>query len=573
MRPSTLWQHRGPLLRWGLFLLALATVGAGLYVTLPPEPRWEVTQGRSGVFMTGGDSITVFPEVEGGITGPVRLLDAGTASEVARFLADAPTCPMRAYSDDGRYLVALVNSGQPNTWHVRGIDLPEQREWQAEVRAGRFQPALFSPRCDFVAMRLDEQDDKEQSYAVHDTRSGRRVARVHIPAIADETAFSRDGSAFIVHYHDQDKERHVRAVSTQTGKEATLDGGRSLAVAPAGRCLIADRGDDGIWVGDLADGSWRYCLDGARLPVAEKQRQEDLLLQQHDRLLVHYLGAVRIHYRTKRGGFAQRWPGLGRRGRRAQVIWDAFSLIDRVGTRGDTAMFSPDAQRVLWRTGREKASPQFVCYDPQTGKPLWRRTWPVPPADTRFTPDSRYIVVRLVQAGTAEVLDAATGAAVRTIALPELTGHDAALRCDGRTLCTAVALPEPEPSWLEAKIREWLPDRPEPAPQMVVRVFDFATGAPLGEALIDETGDWWLTDDHRSLIAVYHDTDDSGAVVETVIQGWDIPPRRPLRWIVGVPMALGIGLLSLRYGWRRWRRWRASDGILANSATPGCQAL
>ncbi len=233
----------------------------------------------------------------------------------------------------------------------------------------------------------------------------------------------------------------------------------------------------------------------------------------------------------------------------------------------DRPLFSPDAQWVLWCAAGEPTSPQFVCNDVQTGNLLWRRIWPVIPAEARFTPDSRHLVVRLPDAAEAEVLDAATGATERTIAMPGLAGQNALLRCDGRTLAAAVTEPEPEPFWLLAKVRAWLPDRPEPAPRMVVRFFDFATGEPIGEVMCEDTGEWWLTADRQGLIAVYDETDERG-VAQTVIQCWDIPPHRPLRWIVGVPLALGVVFVSLRFGWRRWRRLRRPTAPA--QASPSC---
>lgn len=122
MRPTILWQHRRPLLRWGVFMLVLAAIGVVLYVMLPPEPRWECVGDPQTVFNVGNGRIATLCQVDGSNVGPVRLLDAATGSEIARFLSDAPTLRTHGRSDDGRYVVAVVPGQQPNTSRIRGVD-------------------------------------------------------------------------------------------------------------------------------------------------------------------------------------------------------------------------------------------------------------------------------------------------------------------------------------------------------------------------------------------------------------------------------------------------------------------
>ena len=109
---------------------------------------------------------------------------------------------------------------------------------------------------------------------------------------------------------------------------------------------------------------------------------------------------------------------------------------------------------------------------------------------------------------------------------------------------------------------------PQPEPLAVLGQQRVQPGEPVGDVTCEETNEWWLTADRRTLVTVYHDSDESG-VIGTVICGWDLWPNKPLRWILGVPAALGIALVSLRSGWRRWREWRRRrKATAAPQATP-----
>jgi hypothetical protein len=523
---------------------------------LPPEPRWQHEDGPLTVFNVGAGRLAVFPTAEDGNTGPVRLLDAATGSEIAQFLADTPTWKDHQRSEDGRYLVAIVPGPQPKNWRIRGIDFQEQREWQADELLAPFESVFFAPSCNYLALRPKPLADGMQPFVVRETATGRIVAEVRVPATVDHVAFSADGGSFVLGYRDADDLRYICAVSTRTGKAITLDGSSVLAVAPDSRCIIADRGDDGVWVADLADGTWR-CSIGQPRPPGTAVRQERVHADSGTIAYSYYKRVGTLHLRgRRRTAVVRTWSALmsPKSGKWTGAPINLWFHVDGL-LPGGGPLFAPDARRVVCREGRDAASAALTCYDVQTGQRLWRRSWQAAPANMSYTPDSRHILVRQSNTDEVEVLDAATGATERTIALPGIASHDATMVCDGRTLTTGVTLPDMERFWLWDKILEWLPEQPEPESRMAVRVFDFATGAPVAEAFCAQTNEWWLTEDRQSLITVYQDSDDTG-VVESVIQCWDLPQHKPLRWIVGVPAALGGVVVSLQFGWRRWRRCR-----------------
>jgi hypothetical protein len=537
MRPSTLWRYRRPLLRCGLFLVALGSVGAALYAVQPPEPRWQREDGLLAVFNTCLGRIATYRGRPNGNAGPVQLLDASSGAEIGSFLSDAPVFKGHAHSADGRYFVAVAKGPQPDIWQIRGVDLHEQREWQADIPLERFESATFSPRCDYVA--LNQPQPKGTCYALVETGSGRISARVQIAETEGRAMFSRDGSCFFVAYHDEGGTNYIRAVDTRTGRVTKLDNASLLAVAPDGRSVIADCGEDGVWIGEVADGSWRCCLEEAK---RTQPRSTDYVISGGLRRISRNF-RYRLSATTRYATAIRTWTKLS--------VKQGISIWADYDADGDRTTYSPDGRYVLWRGGRQSAEVAFGLHDTRTGRRLWQRSWPEANlGEPLFTRDSRQLLVS--SGGRVEVVDVTSGITDRTIELAGLHGDHVSLSADGRTLVVSATVAEEEPSWLWAHVLEWLPERPDVEMRRAC-VFDLETGTAVGEVTWEQLNDWWLTDDCRCLITVDQQSDESG-VAATVIYGWDVPRNKPLRWALGVPLGLGVALLSLRQGWRRWRK-------------------
>jgi hypothetical protein len=546
MQIGKLWRNRWPILCWTLFVGTLTAVGVGLYLALPPEPRWILTCNAQWVFDVGNGRLATHSPADEAAAGPLQLWDVATGCEVARFLP-GEEIKFRSRSDDGRYFVGVAKGDKPGVWRIFGFDLQQQREWHADATAGPLMSAHFSPRCDYVALQTKRDKSAAAANLIVEMSSGRTVAQ--LPDDAIQIVFGANGRCMVVGYRAEDAPSQTRVADTGTGKITVIDDAGLIAVSPDSRWLIADRGEEGVWLWDIAGACWHAPLPELKAPPVRRviDRVSDVWIDNagHATALRYYTSAVRgLHFYAAR-----------RATRRVRMLY-SLALVDLWQYPGDGRIFSPDSRFLLCTTNRERERPQWTIYDVETGKRLWQRAWEQNPGEPMFTPDSRRLVVPLRNAAEVEIIDAGTGATERTIELVGLEGPSAGLTRDGRTLVISATPPELERHWMLARIADWL-GLSEDADPTVIRAFDVETGATVGELATAACGDHWLTDDRRFLVTVTSESDEGGGTT-TAIRCWDMPPRKPLRWVVGVPVALGLTLLSLRFSWRGLRRRRAS---------------
>jgi hypothetical protein len=547
MHIGKLWQYRLRLLRWTLFLGALGAVGVGLYLALPPEPRWVLACSPQWVFDVGDGRFATYGSADEGETGPLQLWDVATGCEVARFLP-GEELQARSRSDDGRYFVGIAKGDKPGVWRIVGVDLAEQREWHADVTAGPFASALFSPRSDLVTLSIKRDRNVGAANLIVETSSGHIVAQ--LPGDAEQIVFGADGNCVVAGYRAEDAPSQTRIADTRTGTITVIDEAGLIAVSPDSRWLIADRAEEGVWLWDIAGACWHAPLPALKSPPVPRAFDGF-----SDVYLAGGTSAVALRYYARTLYCGSNFHATRRGSRRVRIL-SSFALVDYLNQSGDGRVFSPDSRFLLCTACREGERPQWTLYDVETGKRLWKRASEQNPGDPLFTPDSRRIVVLLRNAAEVEVIDAATGATERTIRLVGLEGPSAALTRDGRALVITASLPELERHWMLAKITDWLDLREDAAPTLI-RAIDLETGVTVGELPTAECGDRWLTDDRRFLVTVTSESEE-GEGTTTVIRCWDMPPRKPLRWVVGAPVALGLAGLSLGFGWRRLRRARAA---------------
>jgi hypothetical protein len=528
-----IWRWRWPMVRWGLFVVVLTAVAAGLFFVLPPEPRWVLSLEPREVFEVEDGRFATCRLADGAAAGPVQLWDAATGQELESFLAEAGPFEARGRSADGRYFVGLTNSAKAATTLIWVVDLQERRAWRAEAAVGAFQSTTFSPRCDFVALRLPRAKEDAESYAVVETASGRVVEQVDIPGGADQVSFGSDGGCVAFGYGNGDDEdsHHIRALNTRTGKTTLLEDARLIGVSPDSQRLLAERHDHGVWLWDLAAARWDGPLEDVKAePPALKQARWTNIV-----------------------GMRMLWSATtGRRVRNVRV-WSSVGRGIRwlrVHARSDSVPYFVDGRFLLWDAARSSNEIAFTIYDMNAMKKHWERTWVPPPRDPLHTPGGRRLV--LVFSDQVEVVEVTTGETVSAFPLGATVDRHPELTRDGRTLVTSES-PEEEPShWIVEKVRDWILPRPDTAP-MLISAIDLDSGQSLAAALVDETDAYWLTEDRQSLLTVYHEHDEN-RVIATTIRCWDMPPRKPLRFALGLPLGLAMISLSLWAGWRRLRR-------------------
>jgi hypothetical protein len=545
MGRGTLWRHRWRLLRWSLFVGALAALTVGLYVMLPAEPRWVLAGSQMSAFYVAPGRIATYASPGNTATGPLKLWDAATGSNLDRFLEGEEPFKAYAHAEDGRRFVAFIKAREPGVWRIRGVDLQARREWQAETRVAAFDSPLFSPHCDFVALHVKQNDDSEASYVVVDTSSGCIVATLH--GEPEEIVFSANAGCLAAGYRDEEDAHYLRVLNTQTGKITVIDDARFLAVSPDGRWIVGDRGEEGVWLWDVERSHWHVALADAKARAAGRINvNNDLWLDLGMTRLagVFYRHRQRTFYRLS----AVRLITDGDRSLR-------YFLSDRheVSFVHDSQCFAPDSQSLLWNASVALEPRRWVLYDVHTGKPRWKRELEQGGAVPPFTPDSRQIVTLGREPAVVEVVDAAIGETLQRLPLTGLESPSLRIARDGRTLVVTSLPSEEEPHWLIAKVEQWLAP-PRSAPAMLIRTFDLETGATLCESCVEEADEYWLTEDARTLVTVTSENGDDG-VVSTTICGWDMPAVKPLRWVLGAPLVVGLCLLALPVGWRWLRRW------------------
>jgi hypothetical protein len=543
MTLSWIRRHRRAL-RWSVFITGLAAVATVVYLLVPAEPRWTLEQQPLDVFDVGDGRFATYGNGEKGAAGPLQLWDAATGRPLGSFLHGVPF-RIHGRSDDGRYLICLVRDKQTGTVRIHGVDLHEQREWQAEARVGPFRSPAFSPRGDFVVLNLPGVPDDPEGQVVVETATGRVIASVEIPGGLERTCFGGNGRCVAFGFTDEEGEHHIQVVRTATGNTTLIDDARLLAVSPDSRWLLADLGDSGVWLWDVERGDWGGLLEGVNVAARDHQVRFDHQVK----LWSQYLALRTLTSSNKVTSFTK----LGR-----VRVWSMAGIrYVREMTAGDGMAFSPDSRHLLCLGQKDPAQPQYMCFDVATAKKRWERMWSVRPGDPLFTPDSRQVIIPV--GSKAEILDMTTGDKRGDSLLGYGGDWHPQMARDGQTL-TVAEMQDREPShWLVEKIRDWLVRRQEIG-SMVVSAFDLESQCLLGQAQAEETDQYWLTGDRRSLITVHHRHDENQAV-GTTICGWDFPQHKPLRYVVGFPLGLGLIAIGLSAAWERWRRRSAAHAL------------
>jgi hypothetical protein len=568
MRFALASRNRHGLFGWSQLALVLAALGWLLHAVLPPEPRWVVhgafrpyglaADGKS--FRTSAvrlehprpDRVIAFwpcPE-----QGPIQIWDIATGRELANRLGDVKDLDAAMFSRDGRYLAAVVERhGGAAQKFLRCVDLvggderqvaiePQALAWVPHFSAGGELLLLEEPSLAFD--KADSPTARRSALLLFDTASLRLLGEVH--SVVPSWRWSGDGRSLLVYAADEKGKATVRRIDRQGERTIHLpDAGTWLGVTPDHRTLITAVPSTAQRLGDFSTVLWDLAAGKRKGEISNCRalRLDDFLLADHRTLLLA---------RELLAGDVQ------------AVAWD-LETHQPLGTaplEDRAACTSPAGDRFALH---RKAGPdQLAVYRVRPFGKLWQRDWPGAQlifAD--FVKDSD-VILAVTDDGTShrlELLDAETGRA--RVDLHAGPGNFLDWMPCGPSIAVVERYSDSgqRQGLLQGFVEEWLaatllPARPKrgKAPGMI-HVFDTTSGKERGQVEFDANCMVDLSRDGRSLVLV--DTDDDG---DAAITCFDVPSGRPWRYILGIPLALGV-LIFGAIGLSRRRRAPASPEV------------
>jgi WD40 repeat protein len=536
---------------WSSLLALLVGLGYGLHEWLPPEPRWS----RPGHFdfarlLPGGTTLAAWKSAA--INGdhrpveellrhesPLALIDLGTGGLIRNCFDRANEVQGWACSPDGRFLAAASMDGV--LWIA---DVHGGAEWQAVDRTPVLRGLIFSPDGEYLAFEAGDGTGR-----LLGTRTGRLVHSW--PLGSWPSRFSAGGDYFMFHTINPPRESEVHVWDLRRGAVAgILEYAGVLAVSADGKTLFVQQ---------KSQGSSQYdhviLWD---LPSARPRGQIGMIASNHLRLALSPDGRIAALWpgSTEAIGAAEREAGgqlefwevpAGKRLGDARIAFDSLH-----------ARFAPDGKvfaLLHWD--------RLALIEASTGRELWHEAYDpqafFPNSAFLFASDSQSLVVQT--RGDLQWRDAADGTLLETrlesgnfaIPAPPAWKHDRVLAYEipqggGGARLTG---------WFEQQMRRWLPRSwlPPEADLLRVYVFDARTRQTLFEVATPEVRQAMLSDDGELLLTVHTGEGDE------LLRCWDVPARKPLRWVLGVPLAIGTVLLLLQ----ALVKWRSAKGAKKRS--------
>jgi hypothetical protein len=535
-------------LGWAAFALLLVGIGWGLHTCLPPEPRWVVRGPLTPVeFSADGTTLRVLGDQGnpallnpfGGpfigaraSTGPLQIWDSATGRLLfAAF--DQTELKAYTFSRDGKWLFVVTKLDDRKRYQLSAIDtvLGEARHTTlspAVHEALDAQSIELAPRGQLVVL-----GDQGGMIAVYETTALRQI--VHLEAQA--YAWAANGNTlFAVAPHEENNLRILR-VSTAGAKDTILRGaGELMEMASGGHRIVtslSDDPDDGrrtlvVWDLDTARPLSRF--------PGSFVRHDNRHLSPDGRILATY------QRRDADTGRLCLWDVVtGRK------LWDAGMVGGWIDWN-----FTPDSRSIMF-SGQ---SAELVQRELATGRLQWQRHWLGTADFISHSPAGPLVFVTEGPGGKNcfELVDSHDGgshivvpASFRHFKKPTAwIANEHLLINDGFTECHSD----------RGMFREWLgkwflKEHSRSNGDRVI-VLHTGSGRELFYCEYDVQVNCLLTEDGRTLVIYRHD----GTSEEMIVECFDVPAIKPLRWLVGVPLAIGAVLLSPWVALKGLRRTR-----------------
>ncbi|MCI0377370.1 MAG: WD40 repeat domain-containing protein [Gemmataceae bacterium] len=543
-------------------------MGVLLYFALPDQPLWtlDVDQEACGFTYDGAYFFTVVPSRAGKHEeyGPIRLRDSRTGTVVQSFFAAEDHLERLTISDDRRSCAAVVVPDQ-----VRVIDFQERRSWSlAAPQVNADYDLHFAPDGKMLHVRAAHVKLPERNF-LFELPSGELFAN---PVSIRYAQFSPDGRYLVCR-----KEDGMHLWDSQTRREVGkyLECDEHFRFSPDGRRLLTTVEPDEkapfrpvLWdlathkriaelpVEMLPDLNYRYVLaafshDGRWLVTWQEHQQDGRTLEVWDSATGKRLARHDLDLNRRRSlVHAPDSASL------AVIEWSAMDPSGRTWP-FDLTMLDMPSGKVRWQRQFTPEKPQLQWTGLNNAPGMSQR-------DFRFSPEGDVLSMFNPTRAEWTFLDVATGVTQKSVRMIDAGTTIAALTnpagsTDGRRWLTRALIYESStliPAW----IRRWFgrygdyfdltmlhDDRGQERMRLKIN--------GRAESFLSPDGEFVLTD-------TFPDSED---IHSNRIQAWRTPPGRPWLSIVGVPLAVGVGLLMLR-GWWRWRgKARGVDGSPARN--------
>jgi WD40 repeat protein len=536
---------------WGVFVALLVGVGAGLHAVLPPQPRLRVEGRGIGISDDGGKLYTLDTTENGGPIGPLAEWDTRTG-QVLRLIGHHQKYTPGEFSPDHSRWICF----DKEQTIARIFDLRDGSEKVVDLKSAA--EAVTDKVLPINSVRLSHIiQNRWACFSIEG--GGKWVVRKHPPA-------DLVGGVYLACIVDLASGKVVYRAQTGGLLGVAEDPPVLLHLGPAGDVCAFNFADmtrrslpeSSVFLGMSADGSvfatQERDLAGDTFTV--QVWDSATLARKH--LLPGLAAQRRVIFSPDKQRLAMMTGGDA-----DALIWDLatekkrFALPCRAGRLRDF-VFSPDG---CWLAGCDpNHSSVLVIFNLETGEEQFRIELDNLAGSLRFL-DRRHIFIErgglpfFIGRRKGEQMipilvqlphDRSDGKGCRILSHARRS-DDFHASDDGRFALRTGIAQSVEDRWLDQvrkRLAEWIP-----------------------ALAVDEQHEWSLVDlrtgrESRSIashdwVSGFFSKDGSTLVMrhrgESATSVWDVPLPRPWRWIVGVPTALGAGLLGVRFAWRRWR--------------------
>ncbi|MBI3407430.1 MAG: hypothetical protein HY040_03625 [Planctomycetes bacterium] len=555
--------------RWRLLLAALLLAASGwtLYNALPEEPRWRLRlEGPHKWFEFCWQSDSqrvrlVAPNHELG-AGPIVwrslpksiLIDSNAGVIVHR--SDAPTCGGKSViSADGRFVAGRLF----DDCGIRCFDFQSEKLKSVKFTETPILQIGFSPSGIHLYVMLEtagrvtlEVFLTESLAPVFELDTNRTFETCRAPH------FLPDGNRVMCLVGD-----HVAVWDLKTKEQlATFPCGDPAwpRVEPDGRKVYAyHKQHDPFVPRDIRKLNDQTCL----LDSQEKMRDFGQISPDGRWWILSTPPDITRVYATQTGQQAHEWRGHGYLSRNRFFAPDGRHVAIAMPAIAMPAIALPaDGDSQILR-----------LFDLETGRAIWEHPIegsPVPPElahfvrlerlnPPRFSSDSRKMAVQRT-ARILDVLDVNSGELLAQIPRICESAVPARFTPDGRFLldCGESHLQRGRPNWIKKLFESVFAKPKNSSERYFISVVDVQSRREVFR-LDDSPGlSASLSPDGKSLIVANCSPFFDGSETDTPeLTCWDIPARRPWRWILGIPLGLLVLVMSARWLLIRWQRRKA----------------